>query len=780
MKRVLKWIGIVGGGLVVILVVAVAAATLLLDPNDYREEIATRVEQATGRELKIEGDIRLSFFPWLGLELGKLELGNAAGFGKTPFARIGGADARVKILPLLSGKVEMDKVVLRGLELQLARRADGTSNWDDLAGKGEAKAEKPAAGKPAGQAAPGQKLAALAIGGIEISNAKVAWQDDMAKQRVSLSDFNLTSGAISLDKPFPLSIGGKVESSNPAVKAAIDLQTSIGLDLNNGRYRLDGLNLELDANGKVIPGGKAKLTLAGDVAADLKQQTASVKGLALKGMGVEMTGNLAASQILAKPAAEGQVKLVLTDPQALSGVVALPPELNREALKGGKVDADFRLDLGKAQSLKLQPLKLDVMGIEMTVRVNGKQIIDNPTFNGDLASGEFVPRLLLKNVGVKLPEMADPGAMGKAKLSAEFDAGLNHAALSKLKLQLDNTNLSGNASVKNFKAPVIRYQLAVDGIDADRYLPPPSDKPAPKATPAAATAAAATALPLDLLRSLDIDGTFKMGKVKVMNLNSTDIVATVRAAKGKFRVNPLGAKLYQGSYAGDLGFDVTGKTAMLSMNEKLTGVEAGPLLKDFMGKDYVTGKANMAAKMTASGIDPMAIRKSLNGNGSFSFDKGQVKGVNIGHQIRVAYAKVKKLPEPKEESKDTDFADLKGSFTAKNGVVNTSDLYARSPLFQVKGKGAADLVNEKLDMRLETTVVGNLQDAANQSIGELKGTMIPITIKGKFSDPSIGVDVESVLRERAQKEVKKAVDKEKKKLEEDLKNKLKDAFKLKL
>lgn len=777
--KAVKWILGSLGVLMGLLVVAIVAASLLLDPNDYRDEIAAKVQQATGRELKIEGDIRLSFFPWLGLELGKLELGNARGFGKAPFARIGGADARVKILPLLSGKVAMDKVVLRGLELQLARRTDGTANWDDLAGKGEARAEKSVGGKAAKPAAPGQKLAALAIGGIEITQASVVWQDEMVKQRVVLSDFNLTSGAISLDKPFPLSVSGKVESSNPALKAAIDLQTAIGLDLNNERYRLDGLNLALDANGKIIPGGKAKLVLSGDVVVDLKKQNANVKGLALKGMGVELAGDVAVNQILAQPAAEGKVKLVLADPQAFAGVVALPPDLNREALRGGKVDVDFRLDLGKAQSLKLQPAKLDVMGLELIARVNGKQIIDNPSFSGDLASGEFVPRLLLKNVGVKLPEMADPGAMGKAKLSAKFNAGLNHAALSKLKLQLDNTHLSGNASVKNFKAPVIRYQLAVDGIDADRYLPPPSDKPAVKATPATAAAAAATTLPLKLLRSLDIDGTFKMGKVKVMNLHSTDVVATVRATKGKFRVHPLEAKLYQGSYAGDLGFDVRGKTPSLSMNEKLTGIQAGPLLKDFMGKDYVTGKANMAAKITARGIDPMAIRKSLNGSGNFNFEKGQVKGLNIGHQIRVAYAKVKKLSEPKEETRDTDFADLKGSFTVTNGLVNTRDIYARSPLFQVKGKGNANLVSEKLDMRLETTVVGNLQDAANQSISELKGTMIPITIKGKFSDPDIGVDVESVLRKRAQKEVNKAVDKEKKKLEEDMKKKLEDALKIK-
>ncbi len=780
MKRVLKWIVAGAGVLLGLVVVAVIAASVLVNPNDYRDTISDKVRDATGRELKIEGDIHLSFFPWLGLELGKLELGNAKGFGKAPFASIGAAEARVKILPLLSGKVEMDKVVLNGLQLQLVRRADGTANWDDLAGKGEAKAEKPAAGKPAKPTPPGQKLAALAIGGVEISNASVVWQDDMAKQRVALSEFNLSSGAISLEQPIPLSISGKVDSSNPALKAAIDLKTVIGLDLNQERYRLDELVLSLDANGKIIPGGKAVLTLGGNVAADLKQQTASVKQLSLKGMGVTLTGDLDAGNIMAKPTAAGKVKLVLTDPQALSAVVALPPELNKAALTGGSVDADFRVDLGKAQSLKLAPLKLDAMGLVLTVRASGKQIIDNPSFSGDLASGEFVPRLLMKNAGVAPPEMADPSAMGKAKLSANFNAGLDSVALDNLKLQLDNTNLSGTASVKNFKAPVIRYQLALDGIDADRYLPPPSDKPAPKATPATAAAAAATTLPLKLLRSLDIDGTFKVSKVKVMNLSSTNIVATVRAAKGKFRVKPLGAKLYKGSYAGDLSFDVTGKTPVIGMNEKLTGVEAGPLLKDFMGKDYVTGKANLAVKMSAKGIDPMAIRKSLNGKGNFSFENGQVKGVNIGHLIRVAYAKVKKQSEPKEETKDTDFADLKGSFTAKNGLVTTRDLYARSPLFQVKGKGNANLVNEKLDMRLETTVVGNLQDAASQSIGELKGTMIPITIKGKFSDPSFGVDVESVLRARAKKKVDKAVKKEKKKLEEDLKNKLKDAFKLKL
>jgi AsmA protein len=124
----------------------------------------------------------------------------------------------------------------------------------------------------------------------------------------------------------------------------------------------------------------------------------------------------------------------------------------------------------------------------------------------------------------------------------------------------------------------------------------------------------------------------------------------------------------------------------------------------------------------------------------------------------------------------------------KNGLVSTSDLAARSPLFKVAGKGTAHLVSEQLDMRLDTTVVSDLKNAANQSIDELKGVMVPITIKGSFSEPKFGVDLASVLRARVKAEVEKKkeevkeqvqerVDEEKEKLEKGLEDQLKNMLK---
>lgn len=709
MRHMLKWILGGLGVLVGLIVVAAIALTLLVDPNDYRDEIGAQVQKHTGRELKIDGEIGLSYFPWLGLELGAMELGNAEGFGPEPFASMEAADARVKIQSLFLGRVEMDTVVLYGLRLSLKRRSDGVNNWDDLVGE---PAEEKAEAEEAPATSPEQALAALAISGVEVRDAALQWADEVTDQHLAITDFNLSSGAISFDAPFPLTIDAQLESGKPALKASLDLATDIGLNPALQQYRLDGLKLNVEATGDVIPGGRADLLLQGDLGADLEKQTASTKGLIFKSM-----------------------------------------------------------------------------GMTLNVSLQAEQIIDNPAFKGEFDLKEFVPRQLLTELGIDAPEMADPSAMTKAALSSRFDAGLDHAALQRLMLQLDQTSLSGDASVRNFSAPVIRYNLTVNEIDVDRYLPPPSEQSDQQAPTAGEQPGdTATGLPLELLRSLDIDGTFKVGKVKVMNLHSDTLLATVKGQKGQFRVNPLSARMYQGGYSGDLRVDARGDTPILGMDEKLTGVQSGPLLKDFLGKEYVTGTANLAAKMTARGIEPMGVRQSLNGNGSFSFDDGQVKGVNIGHLIRKAYALYKKQPVPAGEVQATDFTALKGSFTVKDGLVSTSDLSARSPLFQVDGKGTAHLVSEKLDMRLDTKIVSDLKNAANQSIDELKGVTVPITIKGSFSDPSFGVDVASVLRakveaavekkkEEVKEKAKERIEEEKEKLQEGLEEKLKDTFK---
>ena len=786
MARLIKWILGLVGLLIGLFILAVIAVMVFIDPNDYREQIADKVQQETGRELRIDGEISFSFFPWLGLELGQLELGNAPGFADEPFAGIRRADLRVRLLPLLRMQAEVDTVALHGLTLNLHRLADGRSNWDDLAGEPSEPSETAAPSEPKqATTSPEQILEGLAIGGIEILDANVRWQDDMADQTAILSDFNLRTGQISLHRAIPLEMDARIALNEPELEARFKLDTRIGLDLANQRYRLDATRLEVDAKSALIPGEQLQLRLAADLAADLKQQTATVQGLVLNALGAELSATVDVRQILGDPAASGQFALEVKDTTALSRIAELPDDLDVRSLQGSRIASDFSVDLA-TQQLDMRQLLLSALGMELQLQLAVKQLIDDPAISGQLRSNEFVPRQLMERLGIEAPEMADPNTLILASISTDFQAGMNNLALSKLQLQLDQSRLTGNLSLRRFEAPVIRYQLALDEIDADRYLPPPSEEETATTASASGEAEAeAIELPLELLRSLDIDGTLHIGKAKVMNLNSDSIVKTVRAEGGLFRIHPLSANLYQGSYNGNLRFDVRQDTPRLGMDERLTGVQAGPLLKDFAGDDYISGVANLAVKMSAQGLDPEQVKRTLNGEGNFSFENGQIKGINVGHLIRQAYAAYKRQPSPVEEQRETDFTALRGNFTARNGLINISSLNARSPLFNVDGRGDVNLVSEALDLRIDTTIVGSLKDAANQEISELKGLKLPITVRGTFSNPRFGVDVESVLRARVEQAIeerkdevrdraKERIEEEKKKLEQQLKDSLRD------
>ena len=100
MGRLLKIILYLVAGIVGILVIAAVSLTLFFDPNDFRDRIEAAVKESTGRDLVV-GELDLSVFPWLAVNVGPSELGNAEGFESEQFLRFESAALSVRILPLI-------------------------------------------------------------------------------------------------------------------------------------------------------------------------------------------------------------------------------------------------------------------------------------------------------------------------------------------------------------------------------------------------------------------------------------------------------------------------------------------------------------------------------------------------------------------------------------------------------------------------------------------------------------------------------------------------------
>ncbi len=659
--------------LVVVLIGGAAAVLpMLVNPEDIKAELSTKVKEETGRDLQIPGEVSFSVFPWLGVKLGTVEFGNAPGFSDAKFASVENVNVRVKIMPLLERRLEMDTVTLHGLSLNLERNQKGRTNWEDLTTRGKGKKAKTSGDDM------GEGMAALAIGGLDIQDANLSFKDVRAGQAFAIKKLHMKTGAVRLGEPVEIDLGFNVNSAKPSITGKVIGSVKVDARPDIQQIKLSGLNIEANLQGKTLPGGTAQFSVQADALLDGAQHTMALS----------------------------QLKLSLLDLEA-SGAVTLS-----EMHKAGKI-------------------------------------------SGELSVAEFNPRQLLKALGQPEPDMADDKAMTRLSMKTSLSGNNKAVSLKPLLVKLDETSLTGELRIVDLTRNAVRFALAVDQIDADRYLPPVrEDASTPAASPGAA-AGKAVQLPMDTLRGLDIDGTFTLGKLKVAKLHISDVALKLNAKKGLIRLNPIAAKLYDGTYGGNIALDARAAKPRLSVNEKLAKVQIGQLLKDLQGQDRLTGTANLNAKLRATGANPEAVKRSLNGNLSFQFLDGAVNGINLGQMIRNAKATILGgKSAAANATQKTDFAEIKGTAVVKNGLVTNPDLSAKSPLLRLTGKGKASLPAETIDYRVTATVVATTKGQGGADLQDLAGVPIPVHVTGTFQDPKYGLDMGALGQALATSKIK--------------------------
>ncbi|HEY0107094.1 MAG TPA: AsmA family protein, partial [Rhizomicrobium sp.] len=116
-------------GLAVLVVLAALAVPFLVPTATLRAEIERRVSQQTGRALRIGGALNFTLFPSLGLAAHTVTLANAPWGHAAALLRVDEMQIAVKVLPLLHGRFEVDRIVLDKPAIALEVARDGSANW---------------------------------------------------------------------------------------------------------------------------------------------------------------------------------------------------------------------------------------------------------------------------------------------------------------------------------------------------------------------------------------------------------------------------------------------------------------------------------------------------------------------------------------------------------------------------------------------------------------------------------------------------------------------------
>ncbi|MBF0296906.1 MAG: AsmA family protein [Magnetococcales bacterium] len=753
---------------ILLLVGASLAFPLLVDPNAYKQEIASWVKRKTGRDLQVAGDIKPSLFPWIGLSLADVTLNDAPGFGDAPLIRVGRLEVRAKWSSLLSGQPEVERIVVDGLALKLVRNADGMANWETLAPIPPPEdlprvTPAPQDSQPAGATkTPATSLPpAFALGGMEIRNAQVTWHDAARNTGFTLTGLHLTSGTLTAGQPVRLELATEMASDPPALQGRASLTTT--MRATTDQIVLTGIDALFEASGANAAISAVRL----QGALDLSKARVTSTGL---------TGSLRA---MGKPGAPfGQLDLqyqgdIQGDPANL--LLRLPDMNLTLRAQGGTLPPEgvsWHLAAvgewnGRARTAQLSGCRLKgPERVEGECALNATGLGEQPVWSGELALREFDLRALLAKMGQPLSADAGDKTFTSMRLQGSFQTDAKRLHISRLEAHLDDSVLRGTLSWPLEAPATVQVTLDIDQLDLRRYRP--AAAPQPTGTPPAgagqeppsATAAVRTSgekAPVSLMQRVDLDGKLHVGTLQVGEARIQELQLTAQAKNGVTHLSPVTLTLFGGSSRIDATLNAQATPPAVTWKQTLQGVQLGPLLTALADGEHLTGKADLELDLTAAGLDRSAIERSLNGRLAFVVREGAYPKTDLTHAIRKAYgvyATAKGKPfEVGQDSGRTPFTTLEGRAEIRNGILETRDLKAESPAFGLTGAGTVDLPGRQIDLATRVNPLAALSDVNSRTLNDLKGMTIPVRVHGEVARPRVTIDPAALAGEAVKTKV---------------------------
>ncbi len=595
----MRWLFGILTALVVLVIAAALAAPSVIDLGTRKDALARLAGRVTGRALTIEGPVAFRLLPTPVVSLSGLRLASLPGMAEPDVIRIARLDARLSLLRLLVGEIEIENLDVGGAEINLARASDGQGNWTFAGANPAALGDAEVLGALTGGLPLSFRRLALDKGVLVLHGADgtVERLEDISavvKADTPNGPFALDARAVLHGQALAITLSAGRQQAGQPVPFGLGLTLSgdaarlkfSGTATTSGTFGLEGkLSLVSADAGKAAAGLGHDLPkpLAGafELETMLSASTSRMKlaGLSVRAGDIAVTGEIettagatdgAPAQVDARLAI-GQIDLDALV-EALGATPATttapPPAVGAEPVASTAaftlptgLDGRFVLDIGalglKGGVVQQVALEASLAGGVMTLtkgsallpggsdaRLTGqvRQTALGPRFDGtlDLASSNL--RGLVAWLGVGGGFATGDRANG-LHLTTRIGATAEVVQLADIDLQMDGSRLTGAAAVALRARPSFSIDASVDQIDLGSYL-----------------GGEGTGLPsLDRLADFDTNFRFKVGRMIWRESTISGVDADIALLRGTLNVNRLevadlaGARLSGGGMVRDLG-----------------------------------------------------------------------------------------------------------------------------------------------------------------------------------------------------------------------------------
>lgn len=272
--------------LVLIAVLVIGVVPFLVPEDVVRNRVASVVKQQTGRDLAVRGGTSFSVFPNVGVELEDVSVSNPPGMAKGEMLRMDSLNLNLKLLPLLTRRVEVDRFVLVRPVFNLLVDSQGRKNWDlnktaalegprgtDVALHASTVKSSAALAQAGGS---GSSVQDISLGTVKITDGTLNYSDERAGTRRRVQAINVTFVQPQLSEPLDaegdlvwngekLSFDGRVKQVSALLRDEAT-EAKVSLSSRHGQGSFDGkvsLAPSFSAEGAVNAETKSLRALAG-------------------------------------------------------------------------------------------------------------------------------------------------------------------------------------------------------------------------------------------------------------------------------------------------------------------------------------------------------------------------------------------------------------------------------------------------------------------------------------------------------------------------------------
>ena len=375
-------------GLLVVVVViggTVLSLPFLVDLNKYQDQYKPLIEDALNRKIQLQ-DIRLTVWPRVGARVAGFSVLDDPAFSSGPFASLSSLDVGVKLMPLLSGKVEVEEITLHTPVITVIKNKNGVLNAATIGRKGVAVPEKPSRAPIPSPEGPLKILALLAVDRVSIDRGQLTYRDLSAASPVEyvVQDLELLLREVRLGQTPHLHLASVVQP----FKMPVTLDGTFG-PLKES-MDIDAINFQLAV-------GKTDFTITGSAAGN--DATVNISSPVIN------TANLPMTLPLKKPVEIKDLKVVADVKGQEAKLTALSFQLFDGQVKGqGKMIAGSEVPPFKGA--------MTIQGLQLGSALNA--VVDTPVS----VSGTAGADLSLQGRGFSMPDLTK-GLEGSGHLAVK-------------------------------------------------------------------------------------------------------------------------------------------------------------------------------------------------------------------------------------------------------------------------------------------------------------------------------------------------------------------------